>query len=149
MGRFKSGEVGRKRGRMVRIGHKKKFKKQFYGETDQYAALRNSTPFSIMRFLLCLVSQFLRHAVGVQEIRHKTTTKKLSLELTVEELEVLLPLASDQLFRNEFIDTRLPGFERNSAKLQSAKAVLNRIKERLHQAQQRSGDNRATKHSVA
>jgi hypothetical protein len=60
--------------------------------------------------------------------------------LTVEELEVLLPLASDQLFRNEFIDTRIPGFKRNSAKLQSAKAVISRIKERLRQAQQESGD---------
>ena len=53
---------------------------------------------------------------------------------------MLLPLASDQLFRNEFIDTRLPGFERNNEKLQSAKAVLNRVKERLRQAQQKPGD---------
>lgn len=53
---------------------------------------------------------------------------------------MLLPLASDQLFRNEFIDTRMPGFEKNREKVQSAKAVINRLKERLHQAQQRPGD---------
>jgi len=60
------------------------------------------------------------------------------LELTFEELEVLLPLASDQLFRNQFIDTRFPGFEKNIQEIQSARAVIHRIKERL--AQQKSGD---------
>ncbi|HYM05132.1 MAG TPA: hypothetical protein VEU11_01100 [Terriglobales bacterium] len=77
-------------------------------------------------------------AILQQEIRHKTTTKKPFLHLTIEELEVLLPLASDQLFRNEFIDIRIPGFEQNREKLQSAKAVVSRIKERLHQAQQQT-----------
>jgi hypothetical protein len=75
---------------------------------------------------------------GTQEIRHQTTTSKLLL--TFEELEVLLPLASDQLFRNEFIDIRFSGFERNREKVQSAKAVIIQIKERLQQAQQGSGD---------
>jgi len=73
---------------------------------------------------------------GTQEIRHKTSIKKPSLDLTIEELEVLLPLASDQLFRNEFIDIRIPGFEQNREKVQAAKAVISRIKERLQQAQQ-------------
>jgi hypothetical protein len=35
------------------------------------------------------------------------------LQQTMEELEVLLPLP---LFRNEFIDTRMPGFEQNRRK---------------------------------
>ena len=74
---------------------------------------------------------------GTQEIRHQTTTKKLSLELTVEELEVLLPLASDQLFRNEFIDTRMPGSKKSIEEIRSAKALISRIKERLRQAQQK------------
>ena len=60
------------------------------------------------------------------------------MELTIEELEVLLPLASDQLFRNQFIDKRFPGFEKNIQDIQSAKAVIARIKERLHLAQQKS-----------
>ena len=59
--------------------------------------------------------------------------KKLSLELTIQELEVLLPLASDQLFRKQFIDTRFPGFEKHIPEIQSAKAVISRIKERLQQ----------------
>jgi hypothetical protein len=61
------------------------------------------------------------------------------LELTIEELGVLLPLASNQLFRNEFIDIRFPGFEKNREKVQSAKAVISRLKERLYAAQQVSG----------
>jgi hypothetical protein len=60
------------------------------------------------------------------------------LELTIQELEVLLPLALDQLFRNEFIDIRIPGFEQNREKIQTAKAVINGIKERLQQVQQQS-----------
>jgi hypothetical protein len=60
------------------------------------------------------------------------------LELTIQELEVLLPLASEQLFRNQFIDTRFPGFEKYIPEIQSAKAVINRIKDRLHLAQQKS-----------
>jgi hypothetical protein len=60
------------------------------------------------------------------------------LELTIEELEVLLPLASDQLFRKQFIDTRFPGSERHIPEIQSAKAVINRIKDRLYLAQHNS-----------
>jgi hypothetical protein len=60
--------------------------------------------------------------------------------LTFQELEVLLPLASDQLFRNEFIDKRMPGFPKSREQVQAAKATINRIKERLFEAQQKSGD---------
>jgi hypothetical protein len=60
--------------------------------------------------------------------------------LTFQELEVLLPLASDQLFRNEFIDKRMPGFPKSREQVQAAKATISRIKERLLEAQQKSGD---------
>ena len=97
--------------------------------------------FSVVQFLLYYECQFLQQkSRGTQEIRHQTTTKKLSLQLTVDELEVLLPLASDQLFRNEFIDIRFPGFDKHIEQIRSAKAVIGRIKERLQQAQQNSGD---------
>ena len=87
------------------------------------------------------MDQFLQHAIeGPQEIRYKTTIKKLSMELTVEELEVLLPLASAQLFHNEFIDIRFPGFRKNIEQIRSAKSVISRIKERLQQVQQKSGN---------
>jgi hypothetical protein len=49
-----------------------------------------------------------------------------------------LPLTSDQLLRNQFIDRRLPGFEENIPEIQSAKAVINRIKDRLYLEQYNS-----------
>ncbi|MBZ5591438.1 MAG: hypothetical protein LAP39_04315 [Acidobacteriia bacterium] len=58
---------------------------------------------------------------------------------------MLLPLASDQLFRNEFIDTRLPGFKKNSEKVQFAKALISRIRERIRLAQEKSNNPRAGK----
>ena len=58
---------------------------------------------------------------------------------------MLLPLASDQLFRNEFIDTRLPGFKKDSEKIQIAKAVINRLRERVRLAQQKSPEPRVAK----
>src|ERR1700692_3270914 len=97
------------------------------------------TSFRIVPFLLYWQLSVPQQQRGTQEIRHQTINKKRSLELTVEELEVLLPLASDQLFRNEFIDIRIPGYEQNREKVQAAKAVISRIKDRLYQAQQRSG----------
>lgn len=67
------------------------------------------------------------------------------MDLTIEELEVLLPLAADQLFRNEFIDTRLPGFKKDNEKVQLAKAVIGRLKERLRLAQQKNTNGRQAK----
>jgi len=60
--------------------------------------------------------------------------------VSFQELEVLLPLAADQLFRNEFIDRRIPGFQKSREEIQAAKAVISQIKERLLQAQQKSTD---------
>lgn len=62
------------------------------------------------------------------------------MQLTFQELEVLLPLATDQLFRNEFIDRRMPGFKKSHEEIQAAKAMLNQIKERLRLAQEKPGN---------
>ena len=97
------------------------------------------TSFCIAPFLLSLrISSSSAAHRGIKEIRNKTNIKKLSLELTIQELEVLLPLASDQLFRNQFIDTRFPGSVAHIPEIQSAKAVINRIKDRLYLAQHNS-----------
>jgi hypothetical protein len=52
----------------------------------------------------------------------------VTLKLTVEELQVLTTLASDQLFRTEFIDPKFPGYERNSVKLSLGKALVGRLR---------------------
>ena len=40
---------------------------------------------------------------------------QITVKLTAKELELLCSLASDQLFRREFVDSRLPGFKSNPA----------------------------------
>ena len=51
----------------------------------------------------------------------------ITLRFTVEELEILLRLATDQLFRKEFIDSRLPGCQLDMAELKAGKQLLQRI----------------------
>ena len=40
--------------------------------------------------------------------------KRMTLKLTLEELKLLATLASDQLFRRQFIDPKMPGYKANS-----------------------------------
>ncbi len=39
--------------------------------------------------------------------------KSMNLKLTLEELRLLTTLATDQLFRKEFIDPKMPGYKPN------------------------------------
>jgi len=52
----------------------------------------------------------------------------LTLKLTSKELELLCGLASHQLFRREFIDARLPGFQSNPAELSLGKQLIERLR---------------------
>ncbi len=54
--------------------------------------------------------------------------KHIALKLTVEELRLLASLASDQLFRREFIDPRMPGYRSNSGELSLGKALVGRLR---------------------
>lgn len=54
--------------------------------------------------------------------------KQITLTLTVEELRLLAALASDQLFRREFIDPRFPGYRADPAEVGSGKALVERIR---------------------
>ena len=51
-----------------------------------------------------------------------------TVKLTTKELELLSSLASDQLFRREFIDPRLPGFKSNPADLTLGKQLIERFR---------------------
>jgi hypothetical protein len=55
-------------------------------------------------------------------------TPPITLKLTVEELELLTTLVSDQLFRREFIDPKMPGYKTNSEEMKLGKALVNRLK---------------------
>jgi hypothetical protein len=58
----------------------------------------------------------------------------ITVKLTIKELELLATLASDQLFRREFIDPRMPGFKSNPAELSLAKALVTRLRSIVDQS---------------
>jgi len=54
--------------------------------------------------------------------------KKLTLEFTVEELSALTDMASNQLFRKQFIDPKMPGFIPNHEELGLCKNLVGRLR---------------------
>jgi hypothetical protein len=54
--------------------------------------------------------------------------KLITLKVTAKELELLTTLASDQLFRREFIDPRMPGYRQNSGDVNLGKALVGRMR---------------------
>lgn len=54
--------------------------------------------------------------------------KTVKVELTVEELLLLSTLASDQLFRHEFIDPKMPGYKGDPAELALGKNLVVRLR---------------------
>jgi hypothetical protein len=53
----------------------------------------------------------------------------ITVKFTIEELELLASLASDQLFRREFIDPKMPGHRSNSEEVKLGKALVSRLKQ--------------------
>lgn len=51
-----------------------------------------------------------------------------TVKLTNKELELLSSLASDQLFRKEFIDPKMPGYISNTSDLSLGKALVVRLR---------------------
>jgi hypothetical protein len=54
--------------------------------------------------------------------------KRINFAVTVEELRLLASLASDQLFRRQFIDPRMPGYKGSREEVDLGKALVNRMK---------------------
>jgi hypothetical protein len=52
----------------------------------------------------------------------------VSVKFTTYEIELLSSLATDQLFRREFIDSRLPGFRSNPTDLSLGKKLVERLR---------------------
>ncbi|MGA2186012.1 MAG: hypothetical protein ABSH47_23580 [Bryobacteraceae bacterium] len=53
---------------------------------------------------------------------------RITVKLTAKEVELLNSLASDQIFRREFIDPRLPGYKSNPAELRLGKKLVERLR---------------------
>jgi hypothetical protein len=77
---------------------------------------------------------------GTTEIRAELVIRKftrgaashgvpvMNAELTIGELELLITLASDQLFRREFIDPKMPGHKNNPGEISLGKSLLGRLR---------------------
>ena len=55
----------------------------------------------------------------------------ITVKLTATELDLLATLASDQLFRREFIDRRLPGYKSDSVELSRGKKLVERLRSKV------------------
>jgi hypothetical protein len=53
---------------------------------------------------------------------------RITVKFTSQELELLCSLASDQLFRREFIEPRAAGYKSNPAELLLAKKLVERLR---------------------
>ena len=53
---------------------------------------------------------------------------RIAVKLSIQELTLLTTLASDQLFRREFIDPRMPGYKHNPAELCLGKKLVERLR---------------------
>ena len=57
----------------------------------------------------------------------------MTLKLTLKELKLLATLASDQLFRRQFIDPKMPGYKHNPEEMSLAKALVARLRLMLNE----------------
>ena len=55
----------------------------------------------------------------------------INIKLTHSELALLTTLASDQLFRREFVEPRMPGYKSNSAEIRLGKVLVERMRSLL------------------
>lgn len=58
----------------------------------------------------------------------------ITVKLTPEELDLLTALASDQLFRRQYIDPRMPGNKSNPAEVRLGKELVERLRQMAEQA---------------
>lgn len=54
--------------------------------------------------------------------------KPINFTVTVEELRLLASLASDQLFRRQFIDPKMPGYKGSREEVELGKALVARMR---------------------
>ena len=60
--------------------------------------------------------------------------QQLSVKLSVEEIDALLELVDNQLFRMKYIDPKIPGNKSNPERLKLATSAVNTLKETQNKA---------------
>lgn len=58
---------------------------------------------------------------------------RINFPVTIEELRLLANLASDQLFRRQYIDPKMPGYKGNPEEVDLGKALVGRMRQILHE----------------
>jgi hypothetical protein len=69
--------------------------------------------------------------------------KRINFAVTVDELSLLASLASDQLFRRQFIDPKMPGYKGNPEEVVLGKALVGRMRLIIDGGSGHSGSTRA------
>lgn len=59
--------------------------------------------------------------------RERNGINAVNVRLTAAELKLLTSLASDQLFRREFIDPKMPGYRSNPEEVSLGKSLVARL----------------------
>ena len=67
-------------------------------------------------------------SLATSHIQGGERMKSVALKLTLEELRLLTTLTSDQVFRRQFIDPRMPGHRTNSEEMNLGKALVARLR---------------------
>lgn len=60
--------------------------------------------------------------------------KKISVEFTLPELQAVVTLAENQLFRVKFIDPKMPGYKSQPEQLEACKAAVQILHDALNDA---------------
>ena len=69
--------------------------------------------------------------VSTEKLSSRSTgpgKKAIVVKFTAEELKLLIGLASDQIFRREFIDPKMPGSRTNPEEVHFAKTMIERLR---------------------
>jgi hypothetical protein len=66
--------------------------------------------------------------VSTSQVHGEERMNTVALKLTLAELRLLTTLASDQVFRRQFIDPRMPGHKTNSEEMSLGKALVARLR---------------------
>ncbi len=72
--------------------------------------------------------------------------KNVKFEVTQQELLLLITLISDQLFRREFIDPKMPGYKGDPAELAMGKELVLRLKSMIQQASELPNQSMSKRH---
>jgi hypothetical protein len=73
--------------------------------------------------------------------------KTVKIEVTQQELLLVINLMSDQLFRREFIDPKMPGYKGDSAEVALGKQLVLRLKSVVRQVLESPNQSVSRRHS--